>query len=162
MKLWTVVTLSLILVGCGSGRPKMVPVEGLVTLDGEPVENAFVVFQVVEVQGDYRRPSKGMTDAQGRFKVGTFSAEDGLPIGKYKVGIQKRELVSKLPENYNAEAPQAQPIRYRLLIPMMYENPDESGLTAEVTADGLVPEKFELESGGTPEIVTEGGSGGGA
>ncbi|MFG0334817.1 MAG: hypothetical protein ACF8TS_15790 [Maioricimonas sp. JB049] len=143
--------------GCGGdGRPDLVPVEGTVTLDGEPLADAQVIFQVVEVEGDYKRPSAGMTDASGKFTIGTYGKDDGLPIGKYNVGIMKRELVGDVPENFNEEDPSAtgRPLRYRWVTYPEIADPAMSGLTAEVTSDGLQPATFDVEESG--EVIVEG------
>lgn len=142
--------------GCGGdGRPELVPVEGTVTINGEPLAGATVVFKVVDVGGDYARPSQAITDAQGKFTAGTYAIDDGMPIGTYKVGISKKELASKLPDDFNEEDPSqsARPIRYEWITPMDAADPETSGITAEVTEDGLEPNTFALEGGGEIEIV---------
>ncbi len=144
--------------GCGGdGRPSLVPVEGTVTVDGEPVAGVQVVFQVVEIAdgSEYKRPSSGVTDSQGKFKIGTYGADDGMPIGSYRVGILKKELVGELPEDYNSEDPSAsgRPIRYRWVTAEEVADPESSGLTADVTSDGLVPDTFNVEGGGRVEVI---------
>ncbi|MEW4527933.1 carboxypeptidase-like regulatory domain-containing protein [Maioricimonas sp. JC845] len=151
----------LLFCGCGGdGRPSLVPVEGTVTLDGEPLADAQIVFQVVEVEGDYKRPSSGTTDASGKFSIGTYGKDDGLPIGKYNVGIMKRELIGDLPEDFNEEDPSAsrRPVRYRWVTSPDIADPSMSGLTAEVTADGLQPSTFDVAESG--EVIVEGSGGG--
>jgi hypothetical protein len=143
--------------GCGGdGRPKLVPVEGTVTINGEPLDGATVVFKVVDVKGDYARPSQAITDAQGKFKAGTYATDDGMPIGTYQVGIIKKELASELPADFNEEADPSQsgrPVRYLWTTPREAADPETSGLTAEVTRDGLKPNTFTLEGGGEVEVV---------
>lgn len=67
--------------GCGGGAGK---VEGLVTLDGAPVDGATVTFNPVG-EG---RPGSAVTNAQGIFKI---EGKEGLAPGKYKVTVTKRE-----------------------------------------------------------------------
>ena len=63
LSVWAV--LLLVLCGCGSSGPEIVPVRGRVTLDGRPLENADVVFQA----GGANRPSSGRTDADGSYQL---------------------------------------------------------------------------------------------
>lgn len=145
------------LAGCGDGRPSLVNATGTVTLDGEPVEGAIVSFKpVVEEGAAYQRPSNGVTDSAGQFVMMTYEKGDGLPEGKYQVGIQKREVVGELPKNYNDETPDQFSVRYRWVTPRQYADPASSGLTAEVTSSGIEPPVFELKSSGKPEIELTG------
>lgn len=144
--------------GCGgSGRPNLVEATGTVTLDGKPVEEAMVSFMPdPETATDYKRPSIAVTDANGKFTLGTYDKTDGAPTGKYLVVIQKREPVGKLPENYDSEQAEKFNVKYRLVIPRKYSNPKTSGLRAEITSSGIEPAVFELKSDGPPEIEATG------
>lgn len=144
--------------GCGDGRPSMVKVTGTVTLNGKPLEGAAVAFQpIADPKASYRRPSNGATGADGKFTLTTYEKDDGLPPGKYKVAIVKRELVGQLPSNFNDETPNASVVKYRYVTPKKYSLIDESGLQAEVTSSELKPAAFDLVSGGEkPEIETTG------
>ncbi|MBI1248503.1 hypothetical protein GC197_11775 [bacterium] len=73
------------LIGCNSSD--MVPTEGTVTLDGEPLEGASIGF--IPVEGG--RPAVGHTDAQGRFTITSLKAGDGMPPGEYSVTVIKVE-----------------------------------------------------------------------
>jgi hypothetical protein len=154
-----VALIASLLAGCGDSRPDLVPIEGAVTLDGKPLEGAIVSFQpVADAEANekttYRRPSNGLTDAQGKFTLGTYADGDGIPEGEYLVGIYKREVAGgKLPENYNDETPEAFTVKYLWITPRGYANPADSGLTANVTSSGLEPEVFALDSGGGPPEV---------
>ncbi len=68
--------------GCGGG---LVPVTGVVTLDGRPVEGAMVLF----VPEDHRgQPAQGVTAADGTFSLST-GMEPGAAPGDYKVLVTK-------------------------------------------------------------------------
>jgi hypothetical protein len=73
--------------GCG-GRYTPVAINGVVTLDGKPVEGASVSFLIVgeEKEG---RPATGVTDATGTFHLSTMGKDDGALPGNYKVVIAK-------------------------------------------------------------------------
>jgi hypothetical protein len=68
--------------GCGGGA-KYYPVEGVVTVDNEPLEGAMVHFT-----SDTGVAASGMTNANGKFKLITGS-NDGVPAGTYKVMVKK-------------------------------------------------------------------------
>jgi hypothetical protein len=73
--------------GCGgSGKP--VKTEGLVTLDGKPVDGATVTFHPAAEQG---RSATGLTGVDGVFQLQTFAEADGALPGEYKVTVIKTE-----------------------------------------------------------------------
>lgn len=139
--------------GCGGAdRPSLVKVSGKVLLDGKPVEGATVVFKRENPDPKYRRPSRAMTNAQGEFTPGTYDSADGIPPGKYKVGVMKMEYVDK-PANFNEENPAATPAKIRWLVPKPVSDPEKSGLVVEVTSSGITPSEIKLETGGAPPVV---------
>lgn len=151
----------LAMAGCGNPRPKLVPVEGTVTLDGEVVEGAIVAFEMINPPAEYGRPSSAITDAAGKFQVQTYEPGDGLPPGKYRVLVQKREPIQPLGENYDSEmgTVNGRGIQYRMIVPAKYSDPTASGLEVEVTSKGLHPAVIALSSEGTgPQIQTIGPS----
>lgn len=117
------------IVGC-SNNPAKYPetgaVSGTVTLDGEPLEGAAVSF--IPAEG---RPSKGKTDAQGKYVLRYAGGIQGAMLGPCKVSITKtvadeatETMVEMLPARYIGA---------------------ESELTAEVT-DGQNTFDFALTS----------------
>jgi hypothetical protein len=131
--------------GCGDGRPSLVPVSGKVTLNGAPVDGALIGFEPEGIDG-FNRPSIATTDSSGNFVVGTYDKADGMPTGKYKVSVLKKEVVGKLPENFNSEdtAANIQPVRYQWTVPKRYATSIDSGLTVEVTSSGMTPAEIAL------------------
>ena len=77
----SVIVSALVLTGCG---PSLVKTEGVVNLDGQPIEGADVLF----VSDDGTKTFAGYTDAAGKF---TMRSGDkvGIPAGTYKVTVQK-------------------------------------------------------------------------
>lgn len=134
-----------LLSGCGDGRPSLVPVSGKVTLNGAPIDGALIGFEPDGIEG-YSRPSISTTDSSGNFVVGTYDKADGMPAGKYKVTVFKKEVVGKLPENFNSEdtAANVQPVRYQWTVPRKYATSTDSGLTVEVTSAGMNPAEIAL------------------
>ena len=68
--------------GCGPGGPPLGRVEGIVTLDGQPIQHATVEFQ--PTQG---APSYGGTDADGRYELQYSLQRKGALVGKHTVRI---------------------------------------------------------------------------
>ena len=87
--LWLAGSLLLVLLTTGcSNKYKPVPVSGVVTLDGKPVEGANVFFYAV---GDAKegRQASGSTDKEGVFHLSTLGKNDGALRWDYKVVIHK-------------------------------------------------------------------------
>lgn len=155
---FVVVCLAFVMMGCGgSGRPRLAKATGTVHLDGKPLEGAQVAFvMVTEAKSKYQRPSSAITDAQGKFTPQTYGKDDGLPVGKYKVGVQKRELMGQLPKNFDAEDPSKFNLKYKWITPMSAAQPDSSGIVVEVTSSGMKPDVIDLKSAPQPEIELTG------
>ncbi len=78
-----IVTLSFF-AGCGRGdAPDWARVTGTVTRGGKPVGDLIVNFVP-----DEGRPSWGLTDEQGRYKLYYTKEEDGARIGSHKVFVE--------------------------------------------------------------------------
>ena len=91
--LW-VFLLVLVPAGCSS-KNKPIEVEGVVLLDNEPVAEATVLFIPEDGIG---QPAHGMTDENGRFRLSTFSENDGALPGAYKVTVTKSVPPPQPPE----------------------------------------------------------------
>lgn len=75
-------------VGCG-GKVKLAPVEGRVTLDGQPVKDAVVTFTpVLPPKSMEAAVSTGRTDEQGHYVLKLLSDErSGAVIGTHNVTV---------------------------------------------------------------------------
>ena len=71
-----------------AGFPPLVPCSLLITQEGQPLADASV--SLFPVESDNKWSSGGMSDVQGRVQLYTHSKFAGVPVGKYKVVIQKR------------------------------------------------------------------------
>jgi hypothetical protein len=82
--------LCVIAAGCGSDIAT-VSVSGTVTVDGEPLEGAQVVFSPIEPARDGSAvASNGTTDADGRYTLMvTLTEQKGAVVGKHYVSISK-------------------------------------------------------------------------
>lgn len=139
--------------GCDSaaeGRRPTVPVEVMVTYNGEPIENATVTF----VATDDSTPAFGRTDADGKTSITTFNPGDGAVIAGHMVTVTKMELDPKAklaeenvvdmddPAYDPSDPPSVAPPRN--LLPQKYALPANSGLTAEVKKGEKNEFRFEL------------------
>ena len=98
------------LLGCG-GSSDVGRVEGVITLDGQPVADASVEF-APEGEG---RPSTGMTDSNGHYELAYTATEMGAKVGKHSVVITTAgmkpdasgnltEVPETIPEKYNTKS----------------------------------------------------------
>ncbi len=109
--------------GCSKkpAGPKCHTVTGTITLRGQPLDGATVLFRAVT--GPYS--GAGRTDASGRYSLSSQFGE-GIPEGEYTVTVTKYEEVAS-PESEDEVAPPP-----RLLTPLKYAQAETSGLRAAV------------------------------
>lgn len=159
-------TGALVLSGCGGGTPVLdtEPVTGVVTLDGEPVPEATVLFSPVnEGEGT---PATGMTDSEGVYTLtarpaggAKGEAGAGTTPGEYNVGVIKTESAEAMsaeeqhkqatqgdgggsPEEQHEQAGQGDESN---IVPEKYNSPKNSGITVTVT-EGKNEIPIELSS----------------
>jgi len=120
-------------------RLPTVLVTGTVSLDGNPVEAATVIFHSEQ----HAVSATAITAANGHFTLRTYVPKDGAPPGEYTVSIEKVTENQKLPENPEAPLP---PLEITYHLPKRYRSPKTSGLTAEVTEAGPNEFVFELST----------------
>ncbi len=126
-----------VLTGCGPGGPQLAPVEGVVTLDGTPLEGATVLFHPAEGG----KPATGTTDAQGKFTLITRNLGEGAQVGMNNVSVSKEK---KAETPANAEEGEIVDVVYET--PAKYASPKTSELTVDVQP-GIPPVTLELKSG---------------
>lgn len=80
-QLFPVMALCLGISGCG-GDMDVAPVSGTVTLDGQPLDRASVLFEP-----ENGRPSYGVTDGRGRYRLLYTRDQDGAEVGECRVKI---------------------------------------------------------------------------
>lgn len=118
LRRWAMLTWMSWLIGCGGG-PANGPVTGKVTLDGQPLENASVMFRPVakaKSKGEAVPASYGRTDKQGTFHLSEpISGKAGALVGTHDVVIDvvdkadmdsdaaARQPRRRLPKKYNSE-----------------------------------------------------------
>jgi len=79
--------------GCSDGKLKTYPVSGIVTLNGEPVPGATVVF--APTKEGVGNDATGITDEKGEYKLQTANGrvDGGTTPGEYSVIIKKESFV---------------------------------------------------------------------
>lgn len=83
--------VALSLAGCGGEKFVIVPVSGVVTVDGKPVEGVHLTFQPFREDGadSAGYGAYGETDAQGRFTLTSLTLEGrempGAVVGKHRI-----------------------------------------------------------------------------
>jgi hypothetical protein len=122
--------------GCGRG-PETVPCRGLVTFNGQRVEQANVYFLRT---GGAGTAAIGITDAQGRFELKTGPYHGAMP-GKYVVTVQKDNssalnIPDPLPEGMSRlEYMKAHNLAPLQLLPEKYSRLQETPLHVDVSRD---------------------------
>ena len=128
---WLLVLLAA--AGCGKTGVPTYPVSGTVTLDGQPLDGATVMF--VPKSGP---PHGAVTDAAGAFSIG---GKPGVPAGMCGIMITKASaggeaLSNPTPEDLQRMAERGTTAKpERSAVPQNYGRSETSGLTAEVTTD---------------------------
>jgi hypothetical protein len=127
---------------CGCGKPPadaptvpIHPVSGIVTLDGKPIQGAQVAFVALQAAEPVAISPNGVTDAEGKFCISTYSVNDGAPDGAYAATVSWPEVLT---------AGGSEPEFGKERLPSRYQDPQKSGLVVTVSEDLLDPLTFEL------------------
>ena len=134
------VTMSLLVSGCGSDHPGMVVVTGTLTVDGQPPPTAGqIYFNGTESLGGFPlRPGTGFYDETGSYTIKTHELGDGLYPGKYVVSVhcfqqppnmEGKPVVSYIADKWNSGV--------------------QSGLTLEVPVDSD-PIEYDIDVTSAP------------
>ncbi|HWL09403.1 MAG TPA: carboxypeptidase-like regulatory domain-containing protein [Planctomicrobium sp.] len=130
--------LIVLIFSCGCGRrsgntPVLVPVSGVVTLDGGPLPKASIVFH--STMGGSSNSSVGRTNEKGEYSLIFSQRNIGAAPGSYLVEIRTREEVVDKDGNLVSDTPERLPVRYH----------DHSTLNVTVNTDNPII-NFDLKS----------------
>jgi hypothetical protein len=115
--------LAILTAGCNQSGLDLAPVTGVVTLNGQPVSEAGIMFQPVDAA--IGPPAYGATDENGHFELATVN-RPGAAIGEHRVAISKTESIA-IPQRKGL------PIyKTKEHIPPKYGNSQTSGLMITV------------------------------
>jgi hypothetical protein len=145
-----------VLSGCGPRGPAVEMVEGVVLLDGEPVEGATIFFSPLQAdgKGSAGLPAVGQTGNGGAFRLSAVGGAGkgarpgaGTKVGEYVVTVVKQESDPAAAANPNPDAPPAPPGEFKIrdLLPVIYKLGATSPLRATVK-QGKNSYRFELDS----------------
>jgi len=134
--------------GCGgaSDAPELAYTTGTVNFDGKPLPNATVAFSSSE-QGKGYKAGIGTTDSSGRFVLRSYDQE-GVVLGGHQVSVSCTDPDSwPKDENGNRMSPLSPGWTPQVsIIPVIYGNPSQSGLTADVKSGEDNEFTFEIDS----------------
>jgi hypothetical protein len=140
---WLFVIVCASALGCGgSDAAKIVPVSGVVTLNGKPLAGATVAFSPVAKEGDVNAGdgSVGKTNADGEYTLTTSRSAPGAQVGKHRVRIS---VLSQQSGGSDERPPRGGwPLKDK--IPGRYN--DDTKLIFEVTPNGPNNADFALTS----------------
>ena len=155
---WIGAYMLALICGCGPRGPAVELVEGIVLLDGKPVEGATVFFSPVPVSGEARSglPAAGRTGPDGAFRLNAGGGAEpgaGTTVGDYVVTVVKQESDPLPPPDPNKPAPPPPVMTARDLLPERYKLGATSPLRATVK-EGRNVYRFEIESEATAPLVS--------
>lgn len=132
------IALASVVAGCGDNRFAVVPVEGQVKLNGQPLVDAFVTFDPRSKQDDrVAGPgSFGKTDSNGMFALETYDGRTGAVLAEHQVSI--RTMLTERGADGRLKV-----VREELL-PSKYH--ESTQLVFEVPAGGTSNADFDLET----------------
>jgi hypothetical protein len=120
----------------------LVPVAGLVTLDGQPLAGASVTF--VGTSGESGAGGVAITADDGRYELAHFREGTGAAPGDYKVLISKVVMKDGSPIPAGTES--AAELETKDLVPFRYNDYHNSMLKVTVPAAGSSALDFALTS----------------
>jgi len=124
--LWIRLIILLCAAGCGRGGLEIVPIEGTVTHNGEPVTNLRIYF--VPTDG---RPSWAISDQSGHFALSYDSDHKGAKVGTHTVFVQDAGAdVDPTAAMSGAARPKPSPALAK--VTQKYGNKDTSPLQVEI------------------------------
>jgi hypothetical protein len=142
-KSWRIVLVlatALLASGCDS-EAKVVPVYGVVSLDGEPVNGVAVTFY--PAAGGIS--SVAVSDISGRFSLRTQDDRIGAVVGMHKVAVTHPQDQATTPADARgAPGNPAESAEQHRIVPVRYNSLNDSGLTVNVRP-GLEPVMLQLQ-----------------
>ncbi len=137
--------------GCGDAsdewtekRPATAPAQGKLTYKGEGVDGATILLVPTATSGEVYGAS-GVTKSDGSFSLGAWPPNEGIVPGSYKVAVSKKVMPerSEVPADSHDSDNTAPPAKN--MLPEQYGDPNKSGLTLEVPANGKTDISIELK-----------------
>lgn len=123
--------------------------EGVITLNGEALEDASITFSPLNA-GSTARSAGAVSEKDGKFKIMTLNPGDGIYPGEYAVSIRKFILLGPEPTEEQIRASSDLGIELpdremKSLIPDKYESIETSGIKITIPAGGDKKIEIALE-----------------
>jgi hypothetical protein len=133
MKRFCILLSLVLLAGCGGNpaRLETAPVEGTVTLDGQPVTEGVVIFTP-----ERGRAGKGQIQPDGSFTVSTYGSGDGAVVGHHQVAVVAMRGGEEMLEDV---------VDVEWIVPERYANPNTSGIEFDVEPDKTNTAPIDLQ-----------------
>lgn len=131
------VVAALVSTGCSGSVYRLVPVSGVVTLDGQPLPNARVAFEPIASSGSVVAGpgSYAQTDSSGRYTLADVSGRSGAVVGQHRVSISTARIEEDLATGRSKVIAEER-------VPKRYEEAD--ALVGEVPPGGTDTANFHL------------------
>lgn len=136
---WLVAGISLIVLGCGKTPEKLYPVQGTVTVGGQPLNGGTVQFEMLDKGSASGKvyTAAGEIGEDGHYELRTFD-QPGAPAGEHRVWVTP--YFAGMPDQLGVDN------RRRSPVPRKYMMPTTTDLTftvneADNTIDVDVPDK---------------------
>ncbi|MGL4421047.1 MAG: hypothetical protein ACRCZF_10315 [Gemmataceae bacterium] len=147
-KCWLGLVLSVLAIaGCSDGKLKVYPVSGTVLYNDQPLAGVDVAFHAVDPKNAVSYPPHATTDANGKFSLMSYVADDGAPAGEYTVAIAVAVEVAGADDGGD----QTKKITFQ--VPAKYQRKETSGLQVSIKPQPNVLEPFKLV--GPPKPATK-------
>jgi len=147
MKPYSLTAAFIVLIIAGCGKRALGPaVEGIVTLDGQPLANANV--QLIPQGDTMGQTGFGKTDSAGKFTIRSADGQQaGASPGDYKVVISKHV---KPDGTDHVPKPDEDPMlaSFKELLPPTYSDPEKTKLKAKVPTEAGNSLSFKLTKDG--------------
>lgn len=140
--LFVVAAATCLFTACAKRGLQVEFVEGIVLVDGQPIEGASINF----TPQNGGLPAFGRTNSRGLFRLTTQQAgrpDAGAVIGDYAVTVSKYEYV--FPNGQPPVDGDYEGVPQRAVIPQRFNDVNRSGLTAEVRKGGGRSDRYRFE-----------------
>jgi len=140
--MWFTVAGVVLAIGCGGKGGPVLPVNGIVTMDDKPLDEATVTFHPEE-QGIASGTAR--TGSDGKFVIKGVKGANGLAPGKYKVTVSKMKLPGGGGPDDPPPVAAVTEADIQNDLPAIYSHPAHTILAYTVTGDGK-PIEIKLDS----------------
>ena len=123
--------------GCSRApeRLPVVPVQGVVIFQDQPLANALVTFHPAEGSDPKAVSGRATSGADGTFALSTHDANDGASVGKYRVTVECYQI--------RGEGSQWEPGPN--ILPPLYANPSTTPIEVSVTKEDSSVHRIEVK-----------------